>query len=179
MAAVSPPLWKIDGTFYDLKGFASTHPGGSYAIELSADHDVTDLFFSYHRAAALLAVARFQVAAPAQGAPPLHGENTTGGVGAAPDPRVAKLRALVEVRTGRHLRELTTPLVGVATNSFFGLAYALAICSWFAQPTLWNSAATGFLGWLFGGFIQHEACHSAFSRRTWANHIARFAIVPW
>lgn len=171
--------WKIDGQYYDLRGFASSHPGGSYAIELSANHDVTDLFHSYHRAAALSTVKRFQVEPPSEGTPRLHGEPTEGQATAAPDPRMGRLRVLVEARTGRRLRELTTPPVGMFTNVCFALAYAIAIASWFAQPTLLNSVATGTLGWLFGGFIQHEACHSAFSRRNWANHLGRFAIVPW
>jgi fatty acid desaturase len=189
-----PPRWKIDGQYYDLREFAKAHPGGSYCISLSANHDVTDLFHSYHRPAAIAAVKRFRVACSSSSssdagygdaASPmrrlLHGESPVREKhGAAQhDPRIPRLRALVEARTGRRIRELTTPPLGAATNTCLGLAYALVTYSWFVQPTLCNAISTGVLGWMFAGFIQHEGCHSAFSRRCWANHLARFAIVPW
>ena len=170
--------WKINGAYYDLRQFASVHPGGAYAINLSANHDVTDLFYSYHRATALARVESFRDVSTPNNSPRLHGEPFSGD--AIPDPRMAKLRAHVEKRTGvRSLRELTTPPVGVMFNGILGAAYGLAIVSWFIHPTVVNSVATGVLGWLFGGFIQHEACHSALSRRTWVNHVGRFLIVPW
>jgi len=172
------PVWKIDGKYYDLQEFAKVHPGGAYAVSLSADHDCTDLFYSYHRAAALVQVKRFQIAPPAQGAARLRGEPSEGD--AAPDPRMAKLRARIEARCGvRSLRELTTPWIGVVTDVILGAAYVCAAALWFIHPTLANAVATGVLGWIFAGFIQHEACHSALSRKQWINHVGRFAIVPY
>merc|ERR1719440_972794 len=59
------------------------------------------------------------------------------------------------------------------------LIYAYFAFLWSKTPTWSNSLIFGALGWLWGGFLQHEGGHAALSRNPTINLLGRFAILPW
>jgi len=109
-------------------------------------------------------------------APKLHGEPGPGQGHAAPDPRVTELQKRVCVAAGvPTLRLLTTPFMGVVTNSVLAASFYYTVYMHWTQPSVGWAVACGLLCWLFAGFIQHEACHGALSRSPWVNYVGRFA----
>ena len=60
-----------------------------------------------------------------------------------------------------------------------GTAYIHFVYTWAFQPNYLIGALMGTFGWLFCGFIQHEASHNSLSKNPNINYYSRFLVMPW
>jgi fatty acid desaturase len=163
-------VWRLAGKSYNLAPFAQRHPGGTRLIRDTMGADITYLVQSYHSGWSPGKVSRlihdFEV--PDETAwPPI-----------AWDPIVATIQRDLS-RAGVDVVRDKTPWFGVLYYLVLGTLYLLTLVMWLYAPTPQWAVALGVLGFLWGGLLQHEGSHSALTRTTWVNNLARYAIFPW
>ena len=168
-------LWTLGGQRYDLRGFASEHPGGEHAIWSALDlDDATLLFLSYHPPASAAKLQPFLV-------PSASADSAPRGKVVLPrrDPLLDDLHARVGAAFGKPVHHLKCPPWGWLVNFVLGALYAAACYRWATMPTVLSALSFGTLGFVFAGFIAHEGSHHALSRRHWLNQAGRYLLLPW
>merc|ERR1719498_105317 len=165
----NPDTWTFNGAQYDLASFAENHPGGKWVIKESQGFDVTYMIQCNHRWTEQQAVERLKKYKVRDNKP---------GVGVQWDAKLTSMQQELK-KGGFDVFRAKTPLLGVVYYTIMALIYAYFAFLWSKTPTWSNSLIFGALGWLWGGFIQHEGGHAALSRNPTVNFLGRYAIFPW
>lgn len=164
-----PDRWEFNGAQYDFAAFADQHPGGSWVIRESKGFDITYLVQCNHRWTEKQAedkLAKFRLV------------NSKGACGVRWDPKLTSIQQALR-KSGFDIVRAKTPFWGWAYYLILGLMYLAFAYNWAVSPTWSNAFLFGALGWLWGGFLQHEGGHAALSRNPTVNLMGRYAILPW
>lgn len=156
---IKPPLWRVHGEWYDLRSFASVHPGGSLAIELAQGTDASSSFEQFHvmSESHRLALAKHRVTPPAGG-------------GAAQTERVRSafhedLKVMVRghfAGRGRFAHKASS--AHLRAMSVVLSAYACAWVGWWRGDVLVGGVVLPVLAWLQMANMAHDGSHCAASR---------------
>ena len=158
-------MWTFNGSIYDLSQFAKHHPGGKYLIDETCGYDITYLIQTNHnwnKEKAISMMEKYKIY------------------------NVATLQILWDTELDEIHKELhfnikymKTPWYGWLYFFTIGFYYVYLVGSWVLQPTYLTGILMGTFGWLFTGFIQHEASHNSLSKYPTINYYCRFILLPW
>lgn len=157
-------MWTFNGSIYDLSQFAKHHPGGKYLIDETCGYDITYLIQTNHnwnKEKAISMMEKYKIY------------------------NVATLQILWDTELDEihkelhfNIKDMKTPWYGWLYFFTLGFYYVYLVCNWLLQPTYLTGFLMGTLGWLFCGFIQHEASHNSLSRNPQINYYCRFILLP-
>ena len=159
-------MWRFNGSNYDLSDFAKSHPGGEYLIHETRGYDITYLMQTNHnwtREKALQMVEKYKV------------DSEFTGQTIQWDTELDEIHNELDF----NIKDMKTPWWGWLYFLFIGTAYVYSVGSWALYPTYLNGSLMGSFGFLFCGFIQHEASHNALSKNPIINYCGRFFLLPW
>lgn len=203
--AASLPL-RIDGTWYDLRDYADSHPGGRWLLEYCAGRDVTALFRATHMLGESTAAAALKklptldeasVPLPSRaGLPPSHLApegllqgpyvvelHQSGHASPSPPPLPPIDSALRDELRAMMRRRFPTREAMKATRAHWArtaLAAALCAACWVGWLSF-NPLAIALLPgaqWLLAAHTVHEATHGALSADSRVNFWAQFTAHP-
>lgn len=173
-------MWYFNGNAYDLSEFIERHPGGAHLIRETNGFDITYLVQCNHnwtRESALKKLQKFKVGSkPQNNITVTEDEKLQQGLKIMWDDNLEDMQQKLK-KQGIDIRDLKTPWYGWLYYMCFGFFYIYFALQWLMYNKY--GAFFGIFGWLWGGFIQHEAAHNALSHNKNINNIFRYAIIPW
>ena len=163
-------MWYFDGNTYDLSTFAKSHPGGKHLIMETQNFDITYLVQSNHnwtREYAVKRLERYKVS---------NDKYKKFGGDILWDTKLDNIKNKLKM-ANIDISDLKTPWWGWLYYCVFGIIYLFFGVKWIIDNEY--SVLFGVFGWLWAGFIQHEASHNALSHNKNINYLFRHVLIPW
>ena len=163
-------MWYFNGHTYDLSKFAKSHPGGKHLIVETKNFDITYLVQCNHHWTKEYAIKRLE---------PFKVSNDKYKKDKVDILWDEKLDRIHEKLTQKNidLSDLKTPWWGWLYYCVFGAIYLFFGVKWIIDNEY--SLLFGVFGWLWAGFIQHEASHNALSHNKHINYLLDMPLIPW
>jgi fatty acid desaturase len=158
--------WVFNGNKYDLVSYAKNHPGGEYLINETKGYDITYLIQTNHnwtREKAIKILEKYKIGA------------VTNNEIINWDNEQYELQNELDF----NIKDKKTPFLGWMYFLFMGSVYFYSIYLWSYVPSYHNSILLGTMGWMFCGFMQHEASHNSLSKYPKMNYYGRFILIPF
>ena len=163
-------MWYFNGHTYDLSKFAKSHPGGKHLIVETNNFDITYLVQCNHNWTKEYAIKRLE---PYKVSNDKYKKNK---VDILWDEKLDRIHEKL-TQKNIDLSDLKTPWWGWLYYCVFGAVYLFFGVKWLIDNEY--SLLFGVFGWLWAGFIQHEASHNALSHNKHINYLFRYALIPW
>ena len=163
-------MWYFNGNAYDLTEFAEKHPGGQHLINETKDYDITYLVQTNHNWTQNYAIKRLEEYKITDD------KVDDNRIKIFWDSKLEEIHSTLRSK-GINIGDLKTPWYGWVYHLFFGFTYGVFALNWFINNE--SGFLCGLFGWIWGGFIQHEASHNALSHNKHINNMFRYALIPW
>ena len=162
-------MWYFDGNSYDLSSFAKSHPGGKHLIVETRNFDITYLVQSNHNWTREYATKRLERYKVSNDKYKKNGDIFW-------DTKLDNIKNTLK-NADIDISDLKTPWWGWLYYCVSGIIYLFFGVKWIIDNEY--SVFFGVFGWLWAGFIQHEASHNALSHNKNINYLFRHALIPW
>lgn len=159
-------MWRFNGSTYDLTPFAKNHPGGEYLIHETRGYDITYLLQTNHNWTKEKALRMIE---------PYKIDIEFKGVLIQWDTVLDDIHKELQF----NIKDMKTPWWGWLYFFITGFYYVYLVGAWIFNPNYLIGILMGTFGWLFCGFIQHEASHNSLSKNPNINYYSRCFIIPW
>ena len=162
-------MWYFNGNTYDLSNFVEKHPGGKHLITETKNYDITYLIQCNHNWTKKYALKRLEQYK-------ISNVKKNDRIKIFWDEKLEEIHEKLK-KKNIHTSKLKTPWYGWIYYFIFGVTYLFFGVKWWKNNEY--SCLFGVFGWLWAGFIQHEASHNSLSHNKHINYLFRYALIPW